>query len=205
MDLDPKELRGSSEAAPVSVLQNRYFVKTFRPEIGFLAGTFLNEAYTDTTCYGVRASLFMNEFLGFEFQSIQTNIEASDDRKALDNLAYRRIDNEEIVTPVPEINPIKGVTDANVIFAPFYGKLNIVDNFIVYSDVYVSAGASQVKTEFQGDKTAFSAGIGQRFYWKKSVSLRIDFRDRIYSELRSNEKIVKNAYSFDIGMSYFFL
>jgi len=203
LDLKPDEIRGESRRSPVSVLQNRYFTKTFRPEFGVAAGSFVNQAYTDTQLFGVRAAVFFNEWLGVELQALQTNVTDSDDRRALNKLQYRKLDADVVISPDPEVNSIHAVTDVNAIFAPFYGKLNLLDNFIVYSDLYLTGGFSKVATD-QGDLNALSWGIGQRFYWKKNLSFRIDARDRIYQEVRNQEEYTKHTYSVDFGMSYFF-
>jgi len=208
-DVDAADIRGSTTVKPVSVLQNRFFLKTLRPEIGVIAGTMLNEAYTKTTTNGVRMSLFFNEWVGVETQTIRTAVKDTADRKALNLLKYRSLDakadgTDEIVSPDPEVNPIHAIQDANIIAAPFYGKINLFDQMIVYADVYVTAGTSRVETD-QGELTAGSIGVGQRFYFGKSFSLRFDFRDRIFTELRAGSKTTKNAYSVDMGLSYFFL
>jgi outer membrane beta-barrel protein len=213
LDLKASEIRGDSSKKPVSVLQNRFFLKALRPEVGILAGSMLNEAYTDTKSFGARAGVFATEWLGFEVQAIRTNVSDTADRKALNRLKYRPLEDptaatrageEVIVSPDPEINAIHGMTDVAVIAAPFYGKLNLMNKLIVYSDLYLTGGISRVETD-QGDKTALIIGGGQRFYLYESWSLRIDVRDRIYTETRAGEKTRKNAVGFDIGASYFFL
>ena len=45
LDLKADEIRGEQVNNPVKILQNRYFTKTFRPEIGLSLGSFVNEAY----------------------------------------------------------------------------------------------------------------------------------------------------------------
>lgn len=205
MDLNPAEIRGKSRRKPVSVLQNRYFTKTLRPEIGFSAGSLLNEAYTNTSTMGFRGSLFVSEWLGFEYQNSTMSVEDSDDRKALNGLEYYPTTGEQVVvSPDPEVNPVSGVIDYNVILAPFYGKLNLMNQMILYSDLYFTAGMATVDTS-QGDLNAMVVGAGQRFYFLKSFSFRIDFRDRIYTEKRLGRDTTKHAYSVDFGMSYFFL
>ena len=213
LDLKASEIRGDSSKKPVSVLQNRFFLKAMRPEVGILAGSMLNEAYTDTKSFGGRIGVFATEWLGFEIQGIRTNVSDTADRKALNRLKYRPLEDptaatrageEVIVSPDPEINAIHGMNDVAVIAAPFYGKLNLMNKLIVYSDLYLTGGISRVETD-QGDKTALIIGGGQRFYLYESWSLRIDVRDRIYTETRAGEKTRKNAVGFDIGASYFFL
>ena len=207
-DLDPNEIRGTSTKKPVAVLQNRYFLKAWRPEVAILYGTMLNEAYTNTKLRGLRFSLFFNEWVGAEYQWIRTSVSDSDDRKALNRLQYRPVTADpkkpnEIVSPDAEVNAISGMTDISVIAAPFYGKLNIMDATIIYSDVYGSLGISRVDTD-QGTLNAFTYGVGQRFYWAERWSSRIDFRNRSYVEQRGGSDTRKYAWSVDFGVSYFF-
>ncbi len=215
-ELDPNEIRGKSSKEPVTVLQNRYFLKSFRPEFGLTAGTLLDEAYLKTTVTGVRAGLFFTEWVGFEVQGLKTSIQDSDDRKALNSLKYRPLEDtqagnatpsgtttETIVTPDPEVNAVHGMTDGHVIAAPLYGKLNILNKWIVYTDLYVAAGVSRVVTD-QGAKGAFTMGAGERFYVGQSWSFRFDFKDRIYTETRAGVATRKHSKSVDIGAGYFF-
>ena len=211
LDLKPSEIRGTSSKKPVSVLQNRFFLKSRRPEFGILAGSLLNEAYTDTKSYGARLGLFFNEWVGVEVQYQKTNVADSADRKSLNSMKFHKIPGandatatNEIVTVDPEVNAVHQIIDGSIIAAPFYGKINLMNKLIVYSDVYLSAGASQVSTD-QGGKTAFTYGAGQRFYLYDSWSLRFDFRARSFTEERSGTESRKNMISFDMGASYFFL
>lgn len=213
-DLDPSEIRGKSSKEPMTVLQNRYFLKAWRPEVGFLVGQVLDEAYLSTQVVGVRSSLFFNEWLGAEVQSVKTVVRDSEDRRALNGLKYRPYEEGEtsgdavpetedtIVTPDPEVNALHSMTDVNAIAAPFYGKLNVLNKWILYTDIYLAAGWSRVETD-QGDKGAAVLGIGERFYVGKSWSFRIDFRDRMFSETRSGQPTRKNAYTVDLGASWF--
>ncbi len=205
LELKASDVRGTPKKKPVTVLQNRYFLKGMRPEVGFIAGSFLNEAYTDTTMVGFRSGLFVTEWVGFEFQYLKTSVEDTDDLRALNKLKYRDIkDPESIVSPTPEVNPVKGAMDFNVVVAPFYGKLNLLDHLIVYSDFYLTGGMARMDTH-QGTLNALTIGAGQRFYLFDALSFRIDFRDRIYTEQRAGKNSRKNSLSIDFGASYFFL
>ena len=203
IDLKSDELRGESSKLPVDVLQNRFFLKSWRPEIGLLVGSMLNEAYTETDIAGFRGGLFFNEWIGAEVQYFRTTVKDSDDRKALNKKKYRDLEKDIEVTPDPETNPIHSAIDINAIVAPFYGKMNLLNKYIIYSDLYLSGGLSRVNTD-QGDINALLVGVGQRFYIGKSTSVRVDFRNHIYNESRGNERSRKNALSIDFGVGYFF-
>ncbi len=212
-DLDPSEIRGKSSKEPVTVLQNRYFLKQYRPEVGFSLGMIMDEAYLDTQTYGVRSGLFMNEWMGFEVQMLKTSVHDSDDRKALNSKHYKPLPgdgdatdangDDVTVTPDPEVNAIHSMTDFNAIAAPFYGKLNLMNKAIIYTDLYVTAGMTRVETD-QGAKNGMALGVGERFYIGKAWSVRLDFRDRIYTETRGGQDTRKNCYGTDLGASYFF-
>jgi outer membrane beta-barrel protein len=216
LDLNPNEIRGKSSKEPVTVLQNRYFLKSFRPEFGFMLGSMLDEAYLKTRLMGVRTGMFFNEWMGFEVQMLKTMVSDSDDRKALNRLKYRPLDEgeggnavpegegtETVVSPDPEVNAIRAINDVAAIAAPFYGKLNLLDKWIIYTDLYLTGGMARIETD-QGNKAAVTIGAGERFYVGKALSFRIDFKDRIFNEERAGETTRKNSYSVDFGASYFF-
>ena len=203
LDLKPEEVRGKGASTPVTILQNRYFLKTMRPELGVSYGTVTNEAYTDTKLFGFRSALFFNEWLGLEIQSSSATTNDSDDLKALKRLRYLKIDDPTVqVFPDPEINRVKKIMDLSTVVAPFYGKLNLADWLIIYSDLYLTGGLSKLDTE-QGSLNALNFGAGQRFYWQKSLSFRIDFKGRSYTEQAAGKDQRKTTYSVDFGLSYF--
>ena len=217
-DLKPSEIRGKSSKEPITVLQNRYFLKAYRPEFGLSYGQVLDEAYLKTAFVGARAGLFFNEWLGFEVQVAKTDVQDSDDRIALNRLRYRPLNDnsanvavdgntttttETFVTPDPEVNAVYGMADVNVVAAPFYGKLNLADTLIVYTDLYLTAGLAAVDTD-QGKKASITVGGGERFYVGRGLSLRIDLKDRIYDEKRAGQETIKHSVSVDVGASYFF-
>ena len=193
LDLDPGEIRGKSSKEPVDVLQNRYFLKSWRPELGLIAGTMLDEAYISTRITGLRLGLFFNEWLGAEAQTQRTTVTSSTDRKALNKLRFR---------PYNPNGPIDNI-DVNAIVAPFYGKLNVLNLAIIYTDIYATGGIAMLDTD-QGAKTAVSLGAGERFYIGKAWSVRVDFKDRIFNETRAGATSRRNAKSIDFGVGYFF-
>ncbi len=204
LELNPDEIRGVDTKKQVAVLQNRYFLKAWRPEVGILAGTILNESYTKTTLTGLRVGMFFNEWVGAEYQYIKASVSDSDDRKALNELQYRKKDDPNtLISPDPEVNPVSGMNDISVIAAPFYGKVSLLDWTIIYADIYGSAGISSVNTS-QGTRTAASYGGGMRLYWAQRWSSRLDFRDRTYTETRASQNVRKHNWSVDFGVSYLF-
>lgn len=208
IEIKPSAFEPQRKSRPVSVLQNRFFRKSMRPEIGLTAGTVLNESYTSTFVQGIRTSMFIGEWVGVETQWLTTSVADSADRIALNKLKYRPLNgdataSDAVVSPDPDVNALRTMRDFAAVAAPFYGKLNLFDSLIVYSDLYVTAGFSKVGTD-QGLKDAVLIGGGQRLYLYDSFSIRLDFRNRIFQENRAGEQRQRNSWAVDIGASYLF-
>ena len=205
LELDPEKIRVTPPDTDIAVVQNKYFTKSFRPELGLFGGKIMNEAYTETSYYGLRLGLFFTEYLGLEYTWTQTSVSDSADRKALNQLQYEVEDESgELVTvsPDPEVNPVNGVQDISLFYSPLYGKINVVDAFIIYTDLYLTLGYSMLDTE-QGNLNGLSYGFGQRFYLTKSLSVRLDLKWRNYTEQRAGQDSNKTSYNMDFGISYF--
>lgn len=202
LELKPSEMKGKARPKSVYVLQNRFFKKSLRPEIGIYAGSFLNEAYTDTVGVGGKLSFHFTEWLAVEAFYTKTQVSDSEDKKALKQLIYDSVRGGTKV-PEVEVNPVYAATDVTAAFSPFYGKLNFLDMMIVYSDLFLTGGVSSIDT-FQGQKTGLVMGIGQRFYFQKSMSLSVDYRNRTFVETRAGKETNKNSQVINLGMGYFF-
>ena len=215
LELDPKELRSESEPRSVSILQNRYFTKSLRPEVSVNAGLILNEAYLNTYLFGMKAGIFFGEIFGTELEYFGTSISDSNDRKTLASKEYRHPTEERKVKVLPETVKIKSGWSIEGVAAPFYGKINIANTLIVYSDIHLSLGVGQLKIdkEFSNaedgtkidhkkeSKMSLNVGIGERFYIKQFMSVRIDVKDRIFD----NGKKTQHSIASSFGLSYFFL
>ena len=206
-DVNLNEVKGTRDIKPVFVLQNRYFLKGFRPEIGIYGGKFIDEAYTVTLTTGIRAGMFISEWVGFEMQYTNTFVTDSADKNALDKMRYKKADaladDNTLVKVEPEMNPISKYIDMNFVYAPFYGKLNLINWWIIYSDIYLSLGLSQITTKVQGTKYGPILGVGQRFYLFKIISFRVDIRDHVFQEKRAGSNYYRHAINFDLGLSIF--
>ncbi|MEN9827345.1 MAG: hypothetical protein RI953_3090 [Pseudomonadota bacterium] len=162
-----------ADAAP-TVLQNRFFTKQLRLETGVSAGTILNESYSSTSSFGGRLGLFLSEKVGIEYNYAAFKAADSPDLQALRKqevcvaLECRSIE--------PSFIRLTKAHQLQVVTAPIYGKINLFDWLILYSDLTLSAGAARVETS-QGQKWAVTPGIGQRFYFSRSFSLRVDATD----------------------------
>lgn len=204
LELDPKKIRVKPLENNIAVVQNRYFDKAFRPELGLFYGRIMNEAYTETNYTGYRLSMFFTESFGLELSSLTTSIKDSPDRVALNSLEFRDISTNELVTPDPEVNTVKGANEVSLFFAPLYGKINFFDAFIIYSDLYFTGGYSMLDTD-QEEIGAVTYGVGQRLYFTKYISLRWDLKLKNYTEERQGTSSSKTSYNMDFGLCVFVL
>jgi outer membrane beta-barrel protein len=166
--------RVETETVAPTVIQNRFFTKQYRVEAGASFGSLLNESYSKTQSVGARAGLFFTEKLGAEYNFVNFR---SDDSVDLVALRSQEICIEkECKSLEPSFIRLNKMHQIQAVTAPIYGKINLLDALILYSDLTLSAGMAQVQTT-QGTKWAFTPAIGQRFYFSKSFSLRVDVTD----------------------------
>lgn len=196
---------------PVKVLQNRYFLKAMRPEFNLFGGTVLNESYSSTFALGGRLGMFITEVFGFEYSYTHFKADDSADLKALRKIVY--CDAQGRCKQIePSFVRLVSNHGATATFAPVYGKINLLDWVILYSDIYVNAGigflawSSPIENR-SGSKNAGLIGIGQRFYFAKNFNVRFDATDHIFMEERENLGIKKtslrNAWTVSAGISAF--
>jgi outer membrane beta-barrel protein len=189
------------------VLQNRYFLKALRPELSVTLGIIANEAYAKTYSAAGRLGLFVTENLGLETGFTKYFTDESPDLKALRGI--ENCDTNNVCKSIePDFVTLKSQVDVLGLFSPIYGKINFMDLGIVYSDIYFAGGAAFLQTS-QGKKTSLIVGIGQRFYFAKSASVRFDVRDVVLQEERTNlgtkKKSFRHAWSVQGGISLFVL
>lgn len=200
----------------VRVLQNRYFLKAMRPELNVFAGSVLNESYSRTIASGVRAGVFFTEALGVEYSFNYFSPSDSADLSALKKIEYctitangNRSECKKVVPSFVRLTSSHGLVGT---FAPIYGKVNLLDWSIVYSDIYLMAGYGLLAWQRPSDgengtNNSAQFGIGQRFYFAKSFNVRFDAIDHLFYEERENlgqkSTSLRHAWSVTVGFSAF--
>jgi outer membrane beta-barrel protein len=206
-----KENRSVMEglSAIPAVVQNRFFRKALRPEISLSGGRVLNEAYSSTYSGNVRLGLYFSEYVGAEIGFTQFSSSNSADLDALYNLTYFKKEPNNTYSGtriVPSFVRLKSATTTLASFAPVYGKINVFDKVIIYSDIVVSGGIAYLQTT-GGDEIPVVIGVGQRFFFSKSFSLRVDALDYIFSEMRENKgqpvESLRHAWVVSLGLGVF--
>ena len=202
LQINPDKIKVKNNKEQILVVQNRYFLKKLRPELGIFYGRIMNEAYTKTIYTGYRFGLFLTENFGTEISTFSTSVTDSEDRKALNQLQYKDIATNKLVSPDPEINTVYSENSFSLFFSPLYGKINLFDSHIIYTDTYLNLGYSLLSTK-QGPIQAVTYGAGQRLYFTKSLSFRWDIKLKRYTETRDGVPSSKTGTNIDFGLSYF--
>lgn len=200
----PDQYKYAGTPGELRVLQNRFFKKTWRPEINLGISSLLNDAYTNTRGVQIKVALFPTEWWGIEAAFEKTKVEDSQDRKALRQKKYKDTVTDELVEADVEINAIHNTSEISIISTPFYGKINLLDTAIVYTDVYLLAGLLKVGTD-QGTKMGLTGAIGQRVYFTEHLLSFFEIRDRIYKEIRNEIGTTRHTLVLSVGVGFFLL
>lgn len=207
---------------PPKVLQNRYFLKKFRPEISIFGGSVLNESYSQTWVGGARLGLFVTEEIGIDAVYSVYSSSASADLEVLQQLRFlpfdpnNNLDPTESSTPVypePSFTRLQRAAGGILTYAPIYGKINFADMMIIYSDIYLAGGAAALDTtDSAGNKhkgLSVLMGFGQRFYVGRHFSLRLEAMDNMFIEERrhldTSKKSTHHAWQAVVGLCLFIL
>lgn len=135
-------------------------------DIGVFGGLALTEPIANTTKFGFEMNYHITDFhsLGVMYSINSTGL--SKDAQGLKNdfgLDFNR-------APKPQNTML---LDYN--YSPFYGKLSVTKDGVINTTIYGAIGAGMVKYEHKS-YPALALGIGERFFFGKNFSLKMDFK-----------------------------
>jgi len=147
-------------------VKNRNVTTEGRIDIGIFGGLALTEPIANTTKVGLELNYHFNEnhSLGLMFSMNSTGL--SKDAQGLKNdfgLDFNR-------APKPQSTLM---LDYN--YSPFYGKMSVTKDGVMNTTIYASGAVGLVKYEHKS-YPAIAIGLGERFYFSNSFSLKVDFR-----------------------------
>lgn len=138
-----------------------------RIDVGLFGGYALTEPIYDTTKFGVAANYHFSELhsLGLVFSQNRSGLsrDAEGLKENPNNLDFNR-------APKPK-NTV--LLDYN--FKPYYGKLSLTKSAVINTTIFASGAAGMVAYENKS-YPAVAVGMGERFYFNKSLSLKADLR-----------------------------
>lgn len=147
-------------------VRNRNVATQGRIDIGVFGGLALTEPIASTTKIGLAANYHLNEYHSLGGFVVMNNSGLSKDAEGLKNdfgLDFSR-------APKPQSTLM---VDYN--YKPYYGKMSFTKDGVINTTIYGSAAAGIVKYEHKS-YPAIAIGIGERFYFGKSFSLKTDLR-----------------------------
>ncbi len=147
-------------------VKNRNVAKEGRIDVGIFGGLALTEPIAQTTKFGIEANYHFSEnhSLGAAYSLNSSGL--SKDAQGLKNdfgLDFNR-------APKP-LNTM--MLDYN--YSPFYGKLSVTGDTVINTTIYGSGALGMIKYEHKS-YPALALGIGERFYFGKHLSLKLDFK-----------------------------
>ena len=116
------------------------------------------------------------------------------------------------------------MANAGFSWAPIYGKVALLNRYIVHYDFYVSAGAGITGTELEitndsagggggvGQGSTFLEttsffntyiGMGQRYFWKDWAAIRVDVKNYSYVQVVDSGFNIRNNLLIGAGFSFF--
>ena len=199
------DLNKLSAFREISVIQKKYLPKTERFQLFAGAGTTTNSPWFLNLGVKVNIGYYFTESLGIELSGIfLTNSERE---------VAKEIRTNNQLQPEKFINT-KNYAGLDLVWAPIYGKLTMLNNRIIPFDMYFSLGGGTSSTNSQeGSVPTFHIGAGQIFAVSKSMAIRWDYSWTMFQATPIPDNILsaggaqKNTYNdliLTAGLSFFF-
>ena len=149
---------------PQSV-RNRNVQTEGRIDAGLFGALALTEPIYNTSKLGLALNYHLSELhsLGFFFTQNSTGLSKDGEALKDQNLDFNR-------APKPQNTFL---LDYN--YKPFYGKLSLTKSAVFNTTIYGSLAAGAIKYEHKS-YPAIALGVGERFYFNRSLSLKVDLR-----------------------------
>jgi outer membrane beta-barrel protein len=97
-----------------------------------------------------------------------------------------------------------------VAWSPLYGKINVLAEKVLHFDTSLILGGGAIQHQIPGGTftvgPAGHVGIGQRYFFSRYTSLRVELRDYIYSAEIGNlgtDRQIQNQLMLEVGLSFF--
>lgn len=167
---------GSISNEEVVVVQRQYTTKKFRHELTPVALGGIPFGTVRRTLFGGAAyTLHLNDSFAWEavnfaysktfFSSFADDVSAQPGNPTIK----------------PDYQKLIYFLTTGLQWAPTYGKVATFSRWIAYVEPFLSLGAGLAKTDLNS-YVAFVPGIGLRIFFKEWVSMKLEFRDYLYTE-----------------------
>ncbi len=198
------DLNKLSPFSEISVIQKKFLPKTERFQIYAGGGTTTNSPWFLNMGLKVNLGYHFTESFGVELSGLfLSNSEREVAKEIRDN---------NLLQPEKFINT-KSYVGVDLVWAPIYGKLTMLNKHIIPFDMYFSAGGGTSSTNSQeGSVPTLHVGVGQIFAINKSMAFRWDYSWTSFQATPIPDKLAtgvaeKNSYNdliLTAGFSFFF-
>ncbi len=189
----------------VMVVQRKYTRKGGRHELTpFSIGGIPFGTVRRTLIGGANYTYHLNDWLGIEaFNFVYSKTFFS---SFTEDVNSNKLGAEADIRP--DYQKLLYFMTAGAQLTPFYGKISTLSRWILYVEPYVTFGAGLAKTETDS-YLAFYPGIGLRAFFKEWFSMRLEFRDYMYSEksvsrttAATSDTILRQNYAVNLSLSF---
>lgn len=98
-----------------------------------------------------------------------------------------------------------GMIDAGVSFAPVYGKVAVLKEWIIHFDGYVTSGLGvALDSNASLLHPSVNVGVGSRIFVLPWLVVRGELRDYIYPQDRAGISAIQNLLMFNLGVGFYF-
>lgn len=164
------------------VVQNRKFTKAKRFNLSLAGGVLFNDSFSEGTTLMLSSTHYFNEHNGIEVRVEIPSQSPNEGAKEVQNKGGN-----------PDQNFEDWALGVHYNWIPFYGKISVLDEKIIYFDMAVYAGFGYVQYTQQvasGNVSdtigtaSFNFGVSQQFFINSSLALKLDVASRFYREER---------------------
>ncbi len=200
------DLNKLASFSEISVIQKKYLPKTERFQLYAGVGTTTNSPWFLNLGAKFNLGYYFTESFGIELSGIiLSNSERQVSKEIRDNNSLQ---------PEKFVNT-KNYMGADIVWAPIYGKLSLLNERIIPFDMYFSAGGGTSSTNSQeGSVPTIHIGTGQIFAINKAFAFRWDYSWSFFQATpfiangsASSSQPLKNSYNdliLTAGFSFFF-
>lgn len=185
-----------SQEDRIRAVSRKTFLKRERFELLPFGGVSTNDAFYRRWMVGARASYHLVDSLSLEVGGAWNAV-----TEPLEPVSRLRREQNAITDDAT----LFGVADVGATFAPVYGKVAVMKEWIVHFDAYVSGGLG---VAFDSNASiihpAMNMGVGARVFLLPWLVVRGELRDYIYPQDRTGISAVQNLLMLNVGVGFYF-
>lgn len=187
---EAQALQGGEDAALFPVLVDKRFGMQGRHQLSLQFSTAMATKYIDATGFYLAYDYNFWDTFGLE---VGGGYMFSSEASILKEVRVQAGNDQSTVDGLQDINQLQWMANVDAIFTPIYGKISFASEIDPSYDLFFLAGggvsgtrrqqgADETRTYVSKVSPVFNFGVGLRFYFFKSIALRVEFRDFFFPD-----------------------